>query len=382
MIHTYNITYNIKYGADTLQYVNLYVPDGLIEGTVLRIHGGSWQSTLDTPSIVAEDPAMGLIAAQGYAVVDVNYRGVNTGNGSNGNGQFPNDVNDIVTILTYCNVRNSGDSWSLVWNSIYDLIHNNGGLLVTGTSAGGHLATMGTCTYGTASGVWPRAIASIAGPMNLNANTTFIEPMVVSLVLDNYIAPASADVASPEYNYGTAAAPGPWFTAVNNSSCKFYFTQNNNDTLVTNAMALQCLQNFETYNPTNTELSIVTEGPPQDMFLGTTPIAYKGDTPDGTTATLPLSGNTLGDAWLADSRYWVYNQGTYPGSPTIPASINGFTPWFDHNYTTTESSAILDYCTKTFGGTGCKNNWWRSNGNSLWHSVCLLSWKQTLTIIL
>jgi len=219
-------------------------------------------------------------------------------------------------------------------------------------------------------------MASIAGPMNLNPNKVFIEPMVVSLVLDQYVTPVLYDTASPEYNYGTASVPGPWFNAVNSSPCKFYFTQNNNDTLVTNVMSLQCLQNFETYNSAKTELTIVTEGPPRDMFAGTTPIAYKGTTPSGTTATLPASGNTPGDAWLADNQYWVYNQGSYPGDGPIPASINGFTRWFDHNYTTTEPVAILDYCTKTFGGTGCKNSWWRRNGPCSWRSACLLWWRR------
>lgn len=374
MIHTYNITYNIKYGADTLQYVNLYIPDGLIEGTVLHIHGGSWQSTIDTPSIINEDPPMAQIAVQGYAVIDVNYRGINTGNGSSGNGQFPNNIDDIVTILQYCNVRDSGNAWSPLWNTIYDIIKNNGGLMVTGTSAGGHLAIMGTCAYGTESGIWPLAAVNTAGPMNLNNTTTFIEPLVTSLVINNYVSPSLVDQASPMYMYGTAASPGPWFTAVNNSKCKFYFVQNNNDTLVTNAMALPCAQNFQTYNPDNTIVSVVTQGPPFGAFNGLTPVVEKGPTPDGTTATLPTTGNSLGDMWIAGT-FWVYNEGTYPGDAYHPASINGFTPWFDHNFTDTEVSRILNHCQDVFGGTGCKNNWWRANGNSVWHSGCLLSWK-------
>lgn len=375
MIHTYNITYNIKYGADTLQYVNLYVPDGLIEGTVLRIHGGSWQSTINTPSIINEDPSMAQVAAQGYAVVDVNYRGINTDNGSNGNGHFPNNVNDIATILQYCTVRDAGNAWSPLWNIIHDIINANGGLMVLGVSAGGHLAIMGTCTYGTASGIWPLGVVNIAGPMNLSDNSIFIEPLVTSLVIDHYVTPATIDLASPIYMYGTSGAPGPWFTAVNNSKCKFYFVQNNNDTLVTNVMMLPCAQNFQTYNPDNTVVSTVTQGPAREAFAGLTPVVDKGPTPDGTFSTLPATGNVLGDMWAANGALWVYNEGTYPGDSTRSASINGFTPWFDHNFTDTEASMILSTCQGIFGGTGCKNNWWRSNGNYDWHSGCLLSWK-------
>lgn len=375
MIHTYNITYNIKYGVDTLQYVNLYIPDGLIEGTVLHIHGGSWRSDINTPSITTESPDMASVAAQGYVVIDANYRGTSDFNGNPGGGQFPADVDDIVTILDYCNVANAGNAWSVMWNIIRNLISDNGGLLVIGFSAGGHLATMGTCTYGTASGIWPIATVNVAGPMNLNDNDTFIEPLLVSLVINDYVTSPFLDEASPVYMYGTAAVPGPWFTAVNNSPCKFYFLQNNNDTLVTNAMALQGMQNFQTYNPINAALTVVNQGPPFGAFDGLSPVVEKGPTPDGTSATLPTTGNTLGDMWIADNLYWVYNEGTYPGSINIPASVNGFTRWFDHNYTESGPTTILHYCDEAFGGTGCSNNWWRKNGNALWHSICLLSWK-------
>lgn len=347
-----SITYGLRYGPAQLQYVNLYKPAGVPRGIIMRIHGGSWRSDADSVSLSSPNSEMTTLVDSGYAVVDVNYRGWNTDNAPGG-GEYPNNVNDIKTALRYCLVNGAGSAAGYGnWQSVYEYINSNGGLMVYGGSAGGHLAIMGVCEYGTSSGVWPLAVVSAADPLNLDYNSVFIDPALRTLVIDKYVTnPSLLTAASPYYQYGSSSSPGPWFSAVNNSSCKFHFTQNNNDTLVTNEASLPTIQNFKTYNSSNTTVNIVNEGPPKAMFAGLVPVTQKGITTDGTTATLPLTGNSYGDSWLVTApvvQYWVFNGGTYAGDAVNPASINGFTRWFDHNYIDSESSYILNVANSVF----------------------------------
>lgn len=353
-VRSYATMMNIRYGDDPCQFVNAYIPSGDVRGVVLRIHGGGWSSgnVAPWPSTTTEEASLIPVVTTGYALIDVNYRGINISAGATGNGIYPNNVNDITTVLQYCTVANIGATSSddLRWNSIYNLIEQNG-FVVSGTSAGGHLAIMGVGTYGTSSHIWPKAVESVAGPLNIDYTSIFIDNLVVQAVISPYVSVGNLQAASPHYQYGTSAIPGPWFSAINNSTCKFVFVQNTNDSLVTNAMSTDTILNFSQYNPNNTVVSFVTQGPPSGAFPGLTNVTFLGNTPDTTTATLPISGNTLGDAWMANGQYWVYNNGTYPGDAVNPASINGFTRWFDHNYTGTETDYIISLCNQYFTDT-------------------------------
>ena len=350
------------------------MPAGFIKGVILRIHGGGWSSgnVLPWPSPITEEPTLAPLADLGYTVVDVNYRGINNSAGANANGIFPNNIDDIVTVLQFCTTSNIGSlvSGDSRWQDLYSLILQKG-FVVTGTSAGGHLAIMGVCTYGTAANIWPIAVECVAGPLNLNYNNIFIDPLVEQIVVDPYITAPDLNAASPFFMYGTSASPGPWFNAVNNSPCDFIFIHNANDSLVTDAMARDAILNFEQYSNNATAI-FLTEGPPKGDFLGTTPVDFKGNTPDTTTASLPTFGNVLGDAWLADGQYWVYNNGSYAGDAKNPASINGFTRWFDHNYVGTEEGFIESFAGQYFAGppvtlipsTIVYNNYWEFGSGS------------------
>lgn len=341
---------NVKYGNDPCQFVNVYIPIGSIKGVILRVHGGGWNSgnVLPYPSTVDEEPILIPVVETGYVVVDVNYRGINNSSGSLGNGIFPNNVNDVVTVLNYCTVSGAGANTTLDsrWQTLYEMIADKG-FVVTGTSAGGHLALMGVCTYGVSSQVWPKAVEIIAGPFNLDYNNIFIDPLVKQSIIDPYINGGSLSDASPHFLYGSDISPGPWFAAINNSSCKFSFIHNDNDTLVSNGMARTSILNFVQFN-TNASASFVAEGPPRADFNGLTPVTLLGNTPDNTTATLPTTGNALGDCWFANNQYWVFNNGTYAGDNNSPASVGGFTRWFDHNYLGQESDYIIAFGNNNF----------------------------------
>ena len=350
---SYTFSPNIPYGSDNLQYVNLYIQNSLPRGIIMRVHGGSWRSGISSVSKTQEDLSMSRLAQRGWTVMDINYRGWNSDDGSNANGQYPGSVDDIKTVLNYSFVSGAGLAWSAGWELIYAYIQTHGLPLVTGESAGGHLALQAVAEYGTATGLWPRAVITRSAPFDLDYNTIFIDQNIQDTIIDQYVtATVQLTQASPYSQYGTSATPGPWFSAINTSSCRFYFVHNINDTLVTkNDMAGPTIDNFLLYNPSKTYASYETVGPP----LGAWPMTVSVNnvppinTPDGTKSTLPSSGQTLGDCYLVtfgpDPGVWVYNSGTFAGDELNPASYNGFTTWFVHNFIQREEDFLDQYAT-------------------------------------
>ncbi len=349
---TFSTMKNIQYGSDPLQFVNLYVPDVDIAGTVMRVHGGGWSSgnvSPTWPSPTVDDVEISKLAAAGYAVLDVNYRGKNSSDGSNGNGVYPNNISDIETVMNFCLTSGAGAAWSPWWQTIYDFLALHGGLVVSGISAGSHLVTMGVCNYGQATGKWPMAVISKAGPYNIDYSTIFVEPMVQTLVINDYATTQTdRNNASPYFQFGTQAAPGRWQSAVTSSNCKFHFVHNNRDTLVTLAMSLPMIQNFQSVYSANTVVELVDQGPPLGSFNPSNPINFLGATPDNTTATLPSIGQQIGDAYIVSGIIWVYNQGTFAGDGVNPASVNGFTRWFDHNFSVSEVDDLIRIANSIF----------------------------------
>ena len=186
-------------------------------------------------------------------------------------GGYPNAINDIKTILKFSLESGAGASLSSSWNTIYNYV-NTYGLVVTGSSAGGHLAVMGVGNYGTETGTWPLAVCSAAGPMDLvyspNGNNDNPLDSPVQDLANSFSNPNSfggsngyddskARESSPRYKYGTSSNPGSWYTAVNASSCKFNFIQNTNDTLVKTTMVYPFINSLP---EAKANLKIVTEG--------------------------------------------------------------------------------------------------------------------------
>jgi acetyl esterase/lipase len=356
---TYTTTLNVSYGIDPAQFVNLYTPSGTPLGTILHIHGGGWIANNSTtgPSPTATDPTMVQFVSAGYAVIDMQYRDRASGGGTTVTNHIPGDVSDVVTVLSYCLDSVAAANKGGQWPTIQNYISNNQGLVVGGTSAGGHLTIMGVCTYGTSSGLWPKGAISISGPTDIDyftTSTNFIDPYIRNSFVDQYIQTmleSDQKLASPFWQYGSqvgeggAPSPGPWFNAVNSSNCKFVFVQNENDTLVTLHNVAPAVDSFSQYN-TNTAVVRVVEGPPLGDWDTFNPISIKSTL--SSTSQLPNTGQTLGDSYILPNGVWVYNNGTYTGDNTYPASVNGFTLWFQHNYTIGEYPRILDIANDVF----------------------------------
>jgi len=262
---TYTATYEVSYGSDPQQTVDIYVPSGTPAGVILWIHGGGWSggsksshgyTTSQGGYWINDEHQMNSMAKLGYYIVAMDYRlaNSNTGQGTTGagdindynnytksggssNNYFPNNVNDVETVLGLMMVSGGGSTWSTVRNAV-----NTYGLLVSGESAGGHLSSFAVQQYLYTSGNYPsNGVAPIVGPQDADiiANTDPTVSTIAQNILNNYIngitaAPSEAQekAISPRWQYGTIASPGPWHSAVYNSSLKFWIYYNPNDTLV------------------------------------------------------------------------------------------------------------------------------------------------------
>ncbi|MGQ0661169.1 alpha/beta hydrolase family protein [Sphingosinicella sp.] len=111
----------ISYGADPLQVVDLWLPEGRgPHPTVLMVHGGCWQTEIADRTImnwIADD-----LTRHGYAVWNIDYRGVDRGGG------YPGTFEDAAAAADA--LRTNAARHRL------DISR----LVAIGHSAGGHLA--------------------------------------------------------------------------------------------------------------------------------------------------------------------------------------------------------------------------------------------------
>ncbi|MDX1407630.1 MAG: alpha/beta hydrolase, partial [Saprospiraceae bacterium] len=113
----------ISYGPDTLQFGDLRIPEG--EGpfpVIMIVHGGCWLSAYD---LTLMDDMSDDLAERGYATWNIEYR--RTGDPGGG---WPGTFTDVAEALRHL----------VPLKEDYPL--NLDALLVTGHSAGGHLALM------------------------------------------------------------------------------------------------------------------------------------------------------------------------------------------------------------------------------------------------
>ena len=350
---TIQTLYDLPYGTNFLQKVDVILPydNGYPtpRGVVIHVHGGAWSggsksssgfSSSDNAYNFNDEAECIKVAQAGYIVINCNYRITSlaaAGYGGDGTGGYPNSIDDIKTILQYCLVNGAGHSTDARWDTVQGLV-NTYGLLVTGSSAGGHLAVMAVGDYGTSSGNWPLAVGSTCGPMDLvyslNGNNdnpldTAIQNLVNSFSNPNGSGGSSgyddtkAKASSPRYRYGTAANPGPWYTAVNNSACKFYFIQNNNDTLVKNTMVFPFIRNLKPNDSTlirqNGNLKVIPQGTRLSIFSTfyncdasyvLARLTYLNDTISVGEVYGTLAGGTA-SGYTAAQTYTFSNVGTY-----------------------------------------------------------------------
>ena len=112
----------ISYGADALQVVDIWKPKGAgPHPAVVVIHGGCWQTAIaerDIMNWIADD-----LRSHGVGVWNIEYRGVDRGGG------YPGTYEDVGAAADLFAVR--GAEFGL---------EADGGAVVIGHSAGGHLA--------------------------------------------------------------------------------------------------------------------------------------------------------------------------------------------------------------------------------------------------
>lgn len=114
--------HRIYFGKDSLQFGDLWLPDGDIRSTVILIHGGCWLSAY--PGVELMNPMASALREQGFAIWNIEYRRI----GHYGGG-YPG---------TFLDVANGADHLRKI-SEEYHLDLTN--VIVSGHSAGGHLAT-------------------------------------------------------------------------------------------------------------------------------------------------------------------------------------------------------------------------------------------------
>jgi acetyl esterase/lipase len=115
-------TATLSYGADPLQVVDIWLPDGRApHPTVLMVHGGCWQTEVATRDLMnwaAED-----LRQRGMAVWNIEYRGIDRPGGG-----YPGTFLDVAAAADA--VRTHARRYRLDTRRV----------VATGHSAGGHLA--------------------------------------------------------------------------------------------------------------------------------------------------------------------------------------------------------------------------------------------------
>jgi acetyl esterase/lipase len=146
----------IAYGSDPLQYGELWLPKGPVDGKLrpvaVLIHGGCWQA--DLPGTELMDYMAADLQARGYAVWNLEYRRI----GHPGGG-YPGTFQDIARGVDYLRAFSREDNLDL------DRV------VIIGHSAGGHLATWAAARRNLpqTSPLWfelpliPRGVVSLAG---------------------------------------------------------------------------------------------------------------------------------------------------------------------------------------------------------------------------
>lgn len=127
------------YGEHPDQVVDFYAPRGGLEGVplVVVLHGGAWRAPYDRRHLT---PFADFLARRGFAVANVEYRRGNDGDASGSGpvaGRWPETFDDIATVMDALP--------ALVADALPQADPRR--IVVTGHSAGGHLALWATARH-------------------------------------------------------------------------------------------------------------------------------------------------------------------------------------------------------------------------------------------
>ncbi|MEE1284263.1 MAG: alpha/beta hydrolase [Acutalibacteraceae bacterium] len=153
MENTYKFE-NVSYGTHERHTLNLYIPaDKESVGLVLMIHGGAWIGG-DKADYAGE---VERVLGMGYAVATVNYR-------------YISDDVDLIDVT---------DDIQLAVAKIKELSEKRGieinKMVLTGISAGGHLAMLYAYSRDDVSAIKPVAVLNYCGPTDLSDDAYYFD---------------------------------------------------------------------------------------------------------------------------------------------------------------------------------------------------------------
>lgn len=153
MENTYKFE-NVSYGTHERHTLNLYIPaDKESVGLVLMIHGGAWIGG-DKADYAGE---VERVLGMGYAVATVNYR-------------YISDDVDLIDVT---------DDIQLAVAKIKELSEKRGveinKMVLTGVSAGGHLAMLYAYSRDDVSAIKPVAVLNYCGPTDLSDDAYYFD---------------------------------------------------------------------------------------------------------------------------------------------------------------------------------------------------------------
>lgn len=153
MENTYKFE-NVSYGTHERHTLNLYIPaDKESVGLVLMIHGGAWIGG-DKADYAGE---VERVLGMGYAVASVNYR-------------YISDDVDLIDVT---------DDIQLAVAKIKELSEKRGieinKMVLTGVSAGGHLAMLYAYSRDDDSAIKPVAVLNYCGPTDLSDDAYYFD---------------------------------------------------------------------------------------------------------------------------------------------------------------------------------------------------------------
>ena len=170
---------NMEYGHHERQVVDLYLPensDGEV-GLILLIHGGGWKAgSKEDYGATAAD----YLERYGCAVAALNYRYISR--------VF--DINDELDDIEAClgRIKNVASEKGITLN----------GMLLTGGSAGGHLAMLYAYARKDTSSITPKAVISYSGPTDFTDDNFYHNNPLGS---ENAMAELFSDACGKRFRY-------------------------------------------------------------------------------------------------------------------------------------------------------------------------------------
>lgn len=146
---------NLYYGTESRQVMDLYLPkdsDGEV-GLILMIHGGAW---IGGDKSAYSSTAKGACESYGYAAASINYRYISE------TVHIEDLLNDIESALSA--IKQKGAENGININKV----------LLTGSSAGGHLALLYGYSRVDTAPIKPAAVVSYSGVTNLTDESFYI----------------------------------------------------------------------------------------------------------------------------------------------------------------------------------------------------------------